>query len=144
MNDTDPYDIPDFKYHPNSVSTRPYVLQKNYTFYGTPHHDHMIELPNMKLNMDGDLTLRRRFRWDLGSGPAIDTPSMITASLYHDAICRLWNGGLVTYKDRRKADKYFRKLLIKFGAGRFRAWYCYLAVTLISYKLKIFNQRGRP
>lgn len=80
----------------------------------------------------GELYIGEGFIWDYGSGPAIDTPAMIVASLAHDALCYLTDEALLPWKERKRADKYFRTVLKDYGTSWLRRQYCYLAVRIYS------------
>lgn len=60
---------------------------------------------------DGRLKIYAGSRWDFGSGPALNTPGMVRASLVHDAFCHLTNLGLVPWSVRKDADRLFRDML---------------------------------
>lgn len=76
----------------------------------------------------GQMELANGYVWDFGSGPAIDTPEMIKASLVHDAWYELMTLGLVPWSVKKKADKLLRTMLLESGSSRLRAWYVYWAV----------------
>lgn len=86
----------------------------------------------VRLYESGRLTIGVGFVWDFGSGPAIDTPDMVIASLAHDALGRLADRRGLDGKFRKQSDKYFRQLLRDNGASWFRAWYAYIAVRAYS------------
>jgi len=88
-----------------------------------------------KLDPDGMLTVWSGFVWDFGSGPAVDTPDVVIASLAHDALCRLTNRGLLPWSVRAEADAFFRYLLKINGCSWLRRWYAYLAVRAYSLTL---------
>lgn len=93
---------------------------------------HNREVEYARLLPFGTLVVDPGFQWDFGSGPAIDTPDVVIASLAHDALCRIddrWNIGA---DFRRKADSYFRKVLKELGMGWFRRWYFWAAVRMYS------------
>ena len=77
---------------------------------------------------DGRLSFRAGYCWNFGSGPAINTPEMVAASLPHDGLYDLIAHGELDMKHRKDADKYFRKLLKDYGVGWFRRNYCYWGV----------------
>lgn len=76
-----------------------------------------IELPASRCRLVKTGTLRTfaGFVWDFGSGPAIDTPAVIRASLDHDALCLLTDKGLIPWKCRAMADKYYRDSLAQYS-----------------------------
>lgn len=87
-----------------------------------------VMIEKIVLTEDGSLSIGPDYKWDFGSGPAIDTPGMVAASLAHDALYDLIREGFLPNSDRKKADKTFRKLLKAYGVGMFRRTYCYWAV----------------
>jgi hypothetical protein len=90
----------------------------------------------------GLLHILQGFEWDFGSGPAVDTPVMVRASLAHDALCVLTDRGRVPWSVRRHADRYFRYLLIEYGCPRWLAWARYVAVR--SYSMIVAHWRRTP
>lgn len=76
----------------------------------------------------GLMTISKGYIWDFGSGPAIDTPEMIKASLVHDAWYDLMTAGAVPWSAKRNADKLLRIMLKEAGTGWLRRWYVYWAV----------------
>ncbi len=79
---------------------------------------------------DGTLTLSKGYSWDGASGPAIDTDTILRASLVHDGFYQLIREGALTTGSRKAADIIFRQICIEDGMVRIRAWWCYLAVRL--------------
>jgi hypothetical protein len=66
------------------------------------------------LQPDGMLWIGTGTEWDFGTF-AIDTPSMVRASLVHDVFCILTDEGLLPWAVRKQADQLFRQHLIKYG-----------------------------
>lgn len=85
-----------------------------------------------QLREDGTLILYPGFTWDFGSGPAIDTPDVVIASLCHDALGWLIENKKLPNKYRKVSDRLYRELLKENGTGFFRRWYHYLAVRAYS------------
>ena len=84
------------------------------------------------LGADGVLVASEGFEWDFASGPAIDTPAMVRASIAHDIFCNMTNKRLIPWECRAKADKYFRELLKAYKVGPIRRWYSWAGVTAYS------------
>lgn len=85
---------------------------------------------------DGVVSAYQNFHWDFGSGPAINTPQMVWASVVHDVICRMTNEGRIPWSAREKGDKFFRLQLKQAGVHPLRRWWCYTAVkynSMLSY-----------
>jgi len=90
----------------------------------------------------GTLTLAAGFVWDFGSGPAIDTPDMVYASLAHDALYELMQLGLLPWSQRKEADQYFKRLLKQVGMGWMRRQWVYAGVR-VGYPIgKFFGGKG--
>lgn len=68
-----------------------------------------IITPFIHLNTSGTLLIRYGYAWDGASGPAIDTKSIMRASLVHDALYQLMRQGHLDPEVwRRTADKVFQ------------------------------------
>ena len=102
--------------------------------YNTDVTDNNINLPYIKLNKEGGLTVAQNYAWDGASGPTIDSPSSIRASLVHDALYQLLRMELLTQDHVIIADKLFRKMLKEDGMSSFRAWYWYRGLRLANGK----------
>lgn len=76
----------------------------------------------------GSLNIYAGYTWDFGSGPAIDTPAVVYASLGHDVLYDLIGQGKLPKRYRKKADVWFKQLLKDAGMSWFRRQYMYLAV----------------
>lgn len=78
----------------------------------------------------GELCIKDKYWWDGPSGPAIDTPNWLWASLVHDALYQAMKTGLIpfTRKHRRWADSEMRRILEDQGMPKFRRWYSWAAV----------------
>jgi len=88
-----------------------------------------IEDDAFRLGMDGVLTARAGYAWDGPSGPMMDTPTAMRASLFHDLLFQMLRRGLLDYDTAKpKADELFRRICIADGMSHFRAWYAYRAV----------------
>ena len=99
----------------------------------------------LELDEEGWLTIEAGYVWDFGSGPAIDTPDMVVASLVHDAGCDLTAEGALPWKCRRMFDKEFRRVLRKYGTPAIRRWYCWAAVRLDAVLSRLFSDSSlRP
>lgn len=84
-----------------------------------------IDTEFIKMSQNGDMTVNKYYAWDGASGPTIDTPNSMRASLVHDALYQLMRMSKLPQKFVKPADKLFRKILIEDGMSEFRAggWY---------------------
>lgn len=93
---------------------------KGYSFQG----------PFMVVEPSGMVTACRGFIWDFGSGPAIDTPDVVRASIVHDIFCALVKTGKLPREVRAKADKDYYLTIKALGMNPIRALWQYAAVRL--------------
>lgn len=70
---------------------------------------------------NGDLVIQKGYAWDGASGPTIDGPESMRASLVHDALYDLIGSGHLSLEDRDEADADLHKLLIEDGMNPLRA-----------------------
>ena len=80
----------------------------------------------------GYLTCKSCYAWDGASFIARDTPNIMRASLFHDALCGLISEGLLDKKYRKYADQLLRQIALEDGMSKFRAWYVWVAVRAYS------------
>lgn len=67
------------------------------------------------MDAQGLLTIGAGYAWDGASGPAIDTKSIMRASLVHDALYQLIRMGVVSPDDRSIADWLLYDMLLADG-----------------------------
>jgi len=93
---------------------------------------------------NGYLTVRGRlliahkgYAWDGASGPALDTPTIMRASLIHDAMYQCIRDEHVAPEHaaqaRAYADAVFRRVCLADGMWRVRAWWVWAAVRLFGW-----------
>ena len=116
---------------------------RNY-FLGT----HVVQASRIRtqfisLDETGYLEISAGYAWDGPSGPAIDTPNSMRASLVHDALYQLMRMGLLDRKYRHAADREFRRICIEDGMSKFRAWYFYKGVDIFAAKAAMAAARNR-
>ena len=72
----------------------------------------------IELDTSGELTVKNAYAWDGPSGPVIDTPENMRASLVHDALYQLMrNDELKARTHRKTADELFRKICKEDGVS---------------------------
>lgn len=93
------------------------------------------------LDTNGDLYIERGYAWDGASGPTINTPSTMAASLVHDALYQLISLELLGFEWREDCDKELQRIMIEDGAYKFRADYFFLGVEVFGgkYARKVKN-----
>lgn len=82
----------------------------------------------INLDMDGFLTLRKGYKWDGASGPAIDTESFMRSSAIHDALYRLMELRKLPPTLRKAADKELKHWCKVDGMSFMRRQWVYRAV----------------
>jgi len=93
-----------------------------------------------RLCPDGELIVRPGYAWDGPSGPTIDTPDWMDASLVHDIFYQFMRIGQLPNDEsygareklRRKVDDLMYKMLLEAGMPRFRALYSYYGVRFFA------------
>jgi len=87
-----------------------------------------LEVPNwISLHPEGGIVIADGYAWDGASG-AIDTKSIMRASLVHDALYQMIREGLPIV--RKEADKEFYRIMREDGMWWIRAQYIYWTVRL--------------
>jgi hypothetical protein len=81
------------------------------------------------LDTGGELTVNNGYAWDGPSGPVIDTPENMRASLVHDALYQLMRNKELNARTHRKAaDRLFRDICKDDGVSSLRANVYYKAL----------------
>ncbi len=95
----------------------------------------------LNLDLNGRLTIAKKFAWDGPSGPVIDTRNFMRASLVHDALYQILRES-PDMKDRdgfrKKADKILRSICRDEDMSGLRSTWVYYAVRLFG------RGRARP
>jgi hypothetical protein len=129
---------PDYEVH---WKTGEGCLRADFKF-NTPVTDQIVNRHGyIDLDPDGVLHLAEGYVWDFGSGPAIDTPDMVYASLAHDAFYELMQLNMIPWSLRKQVDRYFKRLLKEAGMGKLRRQWVYLGVRLGYPISQLFKRR---
>ncbi len=101
-----------------------------------------VDIGNQFLTLysSGLLIISKGYAWDGPSGPAIDTPSFMQASLVHDALYQLMREGLLSIEYRKDADLLLYKIARQDGMWKIRALWTYYAVRRFA-KSAITNKK---
>lgn len=94
----------------------------------TPITGWACSIPSATLSETGLLSIASGFHYDFGSGPALNTPSMVYASLCHDVFYLMMQADELPWERRKDVDKFFRAELLSAGMNPIRAWWCYMGV----------------
>lgn len=88
-----------------------------------------IDTRFIKLNTAGELVVSKAYAWDGPSGPVIDTPENMRASLVHDALYQLMRNKKLSARTHRKtADAAFRDMCKEDGVSGHAANLYYAAL----------------
>lgn len=82
-----------------------------------------IDLPFIKLTVQGVLTILKGYCWDGPSGPMLDTKNAMRGALVHDALYQLMRMEQLPREYKQPADELFRDICREDGMSWFRAWY---------------------
>ena len=107
-----------------------YQLQRDYRCAVDIRPDSDIDVSDgwFSLSVEGIARFRKGYSWDGPSGPALDTPNFMRASLVHDGLYQMMREGKLPSSYRKTADKIMRDICREDGMSRFRAWYTYQGV----------------
>ena len=105
-----------------------YQLVSDYQYQSSLKIGQLILSDFFSIQPDGLITASKGYSWDGASGPTIDTPSNMRASLIHDIIYQAIRDGHIDISWRKDADKELQKIMIEDGASKTRAYYYYKAV----------------
>lgn len=92
-----------------------------------------IDTDYIRLDVMGELTIKKGYAWDGPSGPTIDTLNFMRGSLVHDALYQLMREKHLdrdTY--REAADRLLQKICKEDGMWSLRAWWVYQGVRLFA------------
>lgn len=95
--------------------------------------DKVIDTEFIRLDTDGQLTIRRAYAWDGASGPTLEWPGRKKtkrATLKHDAIYQLIRQGHLSPMCRDPADQMLEQDLIEDGMWKWWAARWYNGVSL--------------
>lgn len=84
--------------------------------------------PIATLTPEGLLIIEPGYAWDGPSGPAIDTPDFMGASLVHDVLYQMIRLELLPKEWREIADDIMHNLCLGAGMCQLRAAWCYYGV----------------
>jgi hypothetical protein len=118
---------------------------------GIAGHDVLVDEPtlNFHLMSDGTLWVGMGTEWNFGSGPAVNTPEMVRASLPHDVFCVLTDRGLVPWSVRGEADRLFRDMIKTLSPARkwynpMRYWYQARYAAVYTYSNGVARWKAEP
>lgn len=93
-----------------------YQLASDYRIRITIKPKADIDVQFIALDKVGNLVVKSGYAWDGTSGPVIDTPNNLRASLVHDALYQLMRmKKLPRKKNKIAADRLFRKMCKRDG-----------------------------
>lgn len=106
-----------------------YQIASEYRIKITIQRTEDIVTDFIELDTDGELKIIKGYAWDGPSGPVIDTPENLRASLVHDALYQLMRHEELKSRTYRKtADKIFRDICKQDGVPSITANIYYRAL----------------
>jgi len=115
-----------FKYQ----TTKEWSIQTKTLGYGVAIEASSGGAPWVSLTPRGVLTIREGFCWDGPSGPTVDTPEFIAASLPHDGGFDLMRNELIPRSTKSQWDALLRDYGRQLGMGWFRTLYVWIGVKI--------------
>jgi hypothetical protein len=90
-------------------------------YYISPLLDGLVCYHDKFKIISGCVTGKEGYAWDGPSGPTYDRPENMRAALFHDILYQAINEGKIpkTWRNRRKADKIFLRILKEDGMNWF-------------------------
>jgi hypothetical protein len=97
-----------------------------------------VQYQGNTLTSTGWLAVRKGFRWDGASGPAIDTITNMRASMVHDAIINMIQAGKIEghLNNKLRTDMAYFRLAREDGMNLFRAVYHLFAIQFNHWERK--------
>lgn len=108
-----------------------YQLDESYELQIPLQPDECLTSQFIQLDLLGNLTIKQGYAWDGASGPALDIPSLMRASLVHDVLYQLMREKLLDNQVHRcAADLLLKQHCIEDGMWPIVAWVVYKAVRV--------------
>lgn len=108
-----------------------YTLHSDYEYQTSIQVDKGRDLGLLAIATDGKLRIKKGYAWDGASGPAVDTKTIMRASLVHDALYQLMREGVIPQSQRERADMILREICIADKMSKLGVWCVYKAVRLL-------------
>jgi|SRR6185369_17069673 len=110
-----------------------YQLVEDYTVQIVIHPQQDISSEFILLSTKGELTIEKGYAWDGPSGPVLDIPSFMRASLVHDALYQLMREGLLPESAKEFADGEMKRICLESGMDYSLAEIAYKGVEFFGY-----------
>jgi len=110
-----------------------YQLAEDYQLQTDFNITREIDGEFIALSVNGLLVIKKGYAWDGISGPVADSDCNMRASLVHDALYQLMREENLDFEKQRKiADKLFKKICIEDGVPHFLASSYYEVLRLFA------------
>lgn len=140
-----------YKYQLALISGKPGVISENYSLWF--RHPMNFEGPELsetlyiRIQNEGEgsvLYIRNGYSWNGASGPTLDTPNSMEASLIHDALWQMISEGHLSPRFRAETNAEFKRVLLREGMSRFRTWMWLSSVSTIGKQwVRIFGSKRK-
>ena len=107
-----------------------YVLQKDYTCQADIPVDELCDLAFLKLEKNGNLTIKKNYAFDGATGLIFTPKSLIKGSLIHDALYQLIREKKIDIKCKKIADEILAQNCIESKIPKIFVWLVSLGVRL--------------
>ena len=105
-----------------------YQVRRGYYIHLAIHPFVPIDLPFIKMDIDGNTVILPGYAWNGASGPTIDTLNSMTGSLVHDVGYQLIRLDLIDQKYKEYLDQVLHDICTEDGMYSWRADYWRWAV----------------
>lgn len=110
-----------------------YQLVEDYTVQTVIHPQQDIRSDFILLSTKGELAIKKGYAWDGPSGPVLDVPEFMRASLVHDALYQLMREGLLPESAKEFADGEMKRICLEAGMDYTLAEIAYKGVEYFGY-----------
>ena len=108
-----------------------YQLEEEYSIMTSIKPDWDVITGLYTIEKTGLVTARYGYAWN-GANVALDSLSIIRASLIHDVGCQAIVEGRLARKHKHQVDNEFRRICLEDGMSLLRVWYTFKAVDKYS------------
>ena len=99
-----------------------YQTLEDALFYSNIYPPHDVSNGYITLKKDGRLIIAKFYCWDGTSGPTVDGPTNMSASLAHDALYQLIRENFLSFHYKSACDYFFIEICNEKGMCEVRQW----------------------
>ncbi len=117
-----------------------YTLSEQYIFETQWINKLEVNTQFIQLNAQGQLLIQKAYAWDGASGPMPDLPSIMRASLIHDALYQLIRERHIASSYRNAADRLLLEICLADGMNPILSRCVYFCVRCFGHRYVRNNQ----